>query len=507
MTKKPKVETKEVEEFLPLELIEQENKDDPKAVRIKIPLGTKLLLKPPAKVTFDKSQPPRAEVEWQLDAAILAAAAKIDLDDLKYKGKKWEIGETKDDSEWKFQLKIPVDKREGKLEKFHLSNKVPLKIIKKPIRVLLMAAAANRDYQFVRSLLVRETEKKRIELAIHLQLPPGRMKWTSGVVQDVPPERLLTAFPDTLGKKKDLSDLQSYDVIVAFDPDWNRLTAEQIRMVSRWANKGGGLVMIGGYINTVELIKPREGDDAARYQPIIDLLPVVLADRRRTADRKAETPWPLEFEGASPEMEFLRLDETLDASKFKEDWQAFFYGMGKDKTEKAQRGFFSFYPVEKVKTGSLVVARFLDPEAKLRDNTFHPYIVMSPDTLARVIWIGSAETWRLRQFREAYHERFWTKLVRFAGSKSKGGARRGIRPEMNRTYVAEIPTAWLLLVPIAGPLYWMWKWAAGAEKATGLSGITVFLLMWLVPFVGIPVMVSKFNAAAAPAKAQVRLAA
>lgn len=80
--------------------------------------------------------------------------------------------------------------------------------------------------------------------------------------------------------------------------------------------------------------------------------------------------------------------------------------------------------------------------------------------------------------------------------------------ELNRTYVAEIPTAWLLLVPIAGPLYWMWKWSAGAEKATGLSGITVFLLMWLVPIVGIPVMVSKFNAAAAPLpSAQVRLAA
>ncbi|MEO8554569.1 MAG: DUF4234 domain-containing protein [Kofleriaceae bacterium] len=80
--------------------------------------------------------------------------------------------------------------------------------------------------------------------------------------------------------------------------------------------------------------------------------------------------------------------------------------------------------------------------------------------------------------------------------------------ELNRVYVAEIPTAWLLLVPIAGPLYWMWKWAAGAEKATGLPAITVFLLMWLVPFVGIPVMVSKFNGAAAGLpKAQVRLAA
>jgi cytochrome bd-type quinol oxidase subunit 2 len=73
------------------------------------------------------------------------------------------------------------------------------------------------------------------------------------------------------------------------------------------------------------------------------------------------------------------------------------------------------------------------------------------------------------------------------------------KTEMNTRYSAGIPTAWLLLVPFVGPLYWMWKWSQGAEKATGMSGVTVFLLMALVPVVAIPVMVSKFNAATAPA--------
>lgn len=76
------------------------------------------------------------------------------------------------------------------------------------------------------------------------------------------------------------------------------------------------------------------------------------------------------------------------------------------------------------------------------------------------------------------------------------------KDEMNATYRAGIPTAWLLLVPFVGPLLWMWKWSAGAEKATEMSGVTVFLMMALLPIVGIPVMASKFNAASrAPAPA------
>ena len=69
------------------------------------------------------------------------------------------------------------------------------------------------------------------------------------------------------------------------------------------------------------------------------------------------------------------------------------------------------------------------------------------------------------------------------------------KDEMNRLYGAGIPTAWLLLLPVIGPLLWSWKWASGADQATGMSAGVVFLLMILLPVVGMPVMVSKFNAA------------
>jgi hypothetical protein len=418
----------EKEEELPIELIEAENPDNPKSVREKIRLGTKLVLRPATEVNFDKGVPPRVEIEWQIDATALAAAAKIDLTEEKYKGRKWEIGETTDDSDFRHVVKIPVDKREGLREKIHESTKVPMKVIKKPLRVLLLAAAANRDYQFVRSLLVREMEKKRMELAINLQIPPGEDKARVGVVQDVPPERLLKGFPDTFRQKKgDLNDLSSYDVIIGFDPDWRQLTPGQIKMVKEWSEKGGGLIMVGGHLNTVELIRPNE-TNPEYFKPLLEMLPVVLGDSREL-DRKRDDPWGLDFEGANPEMEFLKLDEELDNSKFKEDWQAFFFGLGENRTSKAQRGFYSFYPVERAKTGSIVAARFADPEAKLKDNSLHPYIVLSPDALPRVIWLGSAESWRLREYREAFHERFWTKLVQYAAAKSKGEVIRPIRLE------------------------------------------------------------------------------
>lgn len=433
-----KMVDEEREELLPLEVIERENPDNPKATRSRLSLGNKVTLKPSVDATLDKSSPPRLESDWQLDAIALAAGAKVDLTSGSYAGKKWELVETKDDSEIRFVAKVPTDKREGLgAKKEHDGPKGVMKIIKKPLRVLLLAAGANREYQFVRTLFVREVEKKRMELSVCLQLPPGQTAYRAGVVQDVPPERMLNGFPDSFRTKKDNMDLQSYDVIVAFDPDFKQLEPGQIRNVKAWAEAGGGLVLLGGYINTVELIRPQEGADGSRYQPLLDLLPVVLADRRELTDRKADDPWPLDLAGATPELEFMKLDEELEESKFKEDWLAFFYGVGKERTEKAQRGFYGIYPVKKAKTGSVIVARYRDPSLeKMEDGTEQAYIVVTPEALPRVVWLGSAEMWRLREFKEEYHERFWTKLVQYAAAKSKGTTAKTIRIEMGNNFPA-----------------------------------------------------------------------
>jgi hypothetical protein len=60
---------------------------------------------------------------------------------------------------------------------------------------------------------------------------------------------------------------------------------------------------------------------------------------------------------------------------------------------------------------------------------------MNPESRPRVIWIGSAETWRLREYSEAFHERFWTKLVQYASGKSRGTVTKAIRLEMGKYYI------------------------------------------------------------------------
>jgi hypothetical protein len=419
-------------------LVEPEDKTDATKKRVEIHLGKKLVLKPASQPQLDKGTPPRLVVEFPIDARALAEAAKVDLDKGETAGKKWEIGETKD-GELRFTARVPRHKLETFEKPFHITEPAALRVVKKPLRVLLFASAPTRDYQFVRTLLVREMEKKRAEVSIYLQLPPGRTERRTGVVQDVEPERLLSEFPTKLeaGKEDKLSALDEYDVIVAFDPDWAQLTERQLKMVETWVDKGGGLIAIGGPINTIQLARPGAFKD--KLKPILDLYPVVLKDVRiEDLDRSTSDPWPLNFAGATPEMEFLKLDESDKDLKFLGDWDEFFYGPGKDGAAKGglQRGFFTYYPVETAKTGALIPARFTDPSSKLKDGSQQPYLVLSdPASHRRVVWIGSGETWRLRQYREAFHERFWAKLLRYAGAGNLGKVSKRIRLEMGPTHV------------------------------------------------------------------------
>ena len=65
--------------------------------------------------------------------------------------------------------------------------------------------------------------------------------------------------------------------------------------------------------------------------------------------------------------------------------------------------------------------------------------------------------------------------------------------EMNKLG-AEIPTAWLLIIPFAN-IYWLWRWSEGVEKTTkgALTAVPALLLCWLVSFIGGAIIQSYFN--------------
>lgn len=59
---------------------------------------------------------------------------------------------------------------------------------------------------------------------------------------------------------------------------------------------------------------------------------------------------------------------------------------------------------------------------------------------------------------------------------------------------AEIPTAWLIIVPIAN-IWWLWKFSEGVEKVTNgkMSGVIAFILLLVLDIIGMAVVQNEFN--------------
>jgi len=59
---------------------------------------------------------------------------------------------------------------------------------------------------------------------------------------------------------------------------------------------------------------------------------------------------------------------------------------------------------------------------------------------------------------------------------------------------AQIPTAWLLIIPIVN-IYWLFKYAQGVEAVTkgDMSTGPAFVLLLLLGSIGMAIMQSKFN--------------
>jgi hypothetical protein len=379
-------------------------------------------------VKFQPGEPPHAQAEFTLDPAQLPGDLKGEATG----------GRELIEGEWKFVVRVPREKRELFAEKEHRTEPASVQIIKKPLRILLVAGGPSKDYQFVRTLLVREKDAKRAELSVFLQ-NEGR---DGRAVQDVDPERFLSRFPTTLRVEDDPNEkledkfynLAQYDLVVCFDPDWSEFTQEQLSLLQKWVeSQAGGLLLIAGPVNTYQLARD---DGSGRLKPLLDLFPVVPGDsvlQTGPVRRSTKLPWRLNFPGANPEMEFLKLDD--ESKDLLSGWQEFFDGEEKKAEGQPRRGFYNFYPLKTTKPGATVIATFTDPAAYLEGKE-HPFLVTQQFGKGRVLFVGSSELWRLRQYKDGYFERFWMKMGRYAsaGSRTRQN-RRGVLV-MGRQFVA-----------------------------------------------------------------------
>jgi len=362
--------------------------------------------------------------------------------------------------QWNFVAKLPRHPREGadKDKPMHLSQAKAVMVNDSTLRVLLFASGPSRDYQFVRTLMAREVDAKRARLSVYLQTAKG----LEDVQQDVDGSHLLNDFPNKLerpkGAKKGKGDaskegdpmnLKSYDVIIAFDPDWSQLTKNQKELLKEWveSDHGGGIAFVAGPQHTLRLIPPV---DEAKFnawdlKPIYSLFPVVLArppaNVQADAQHDATVPSALDFTGIAKGFDFLKLDEEspLPLAGWKE-----FFGKpmitefsGGVKKVHPEHGFYNYYRINKAKDGAEVIATFNDSRSpKTADGKAQPYFVSLRVGKGKSFYVGSGEMWRLRTFKEEYHQRFWVKLARFVSSGS--GAKTFGRFAMAGEYVTGI---------------------------------------------------------------------
>jgi hypothetical protein len=277
-----------------------------------------------------------------------------------------------------------------------VQDEIAIEVVDRKTKALLIAGGPMRDYQLVRNLLHRD---RTIDVDVLLQTG------VPGISQES--DNVIFQFPETR------EELFAYDVIVAFDPDWQKIKGEggrNLDLLSDWVfSQAGGLMLVAGEVNTTPLAT---ASDAARQElsKLLALYPVVLDSQRIIDDEEFQQPWPIEFTRDGLEAGFLQLSESPAASAAL--WKEF-------------PGVFRCFPTDGSKAGATVYARFTDPRSSGREQ---PILLASQFFGAgRVLYLGSAEMWRLRALDEEYYDRLWIKMLREVGQgRLLRGTNRGV---------------------------------------------------------------------------------
>jgi hypothetical protein len=277
-------------------------------------------------------------------------------------------------------------------------------VVERKTRVLLFAGGPMRDYQYLRNQLYRD-RTMIVDVLLQTAQP--------GISQET--NEILDRFPSTPDQ------LYQYDCIVAFDPDWTQLDADQVELLEKWiAEEAGGLIAVAGPIYTAKWIRSADHDSIRDFYPVSFQERLTLLDDGQFG---SDTPWPLAFDRAGREARFLWLEKTAEESQAA--WDRF-------------PGVYGYYSVKREKPGASVYARFSDPEAGF-SNQRPVYMAGQFYGAGQVFYLGSGELWRLRRVDPAYFEVLYTKLIRHVsqGRILRGSSRGSLLVERDRYELGE----------------------------------------------------------------------
>ncbi|MEM6330755.1 MAG: hypothetical protein AAF790_10945 [Planctomycetota bacterium] len=256
------------------------------------------------------------------------------------------------------------------------SREAAIEVVDRTTTVLLWAGGPSRDYRFLRDQLQRD-DAFVVDVLLDSASPSAS--------QDA--REVLSEFPATAAA------LNAYDVVAAFDPDWSKLSEEQIDLVEAWiSRRGGGLYYAPGAVNTPRWMQRNPSPR------VMSWLPVELPDRLAMlgsfgATQAPPRAQPVSLTRSGAEAGFLWIAGSREASRAA--WAGF-------------EGFYRVNQTPAIRPGATVFANG-EPGPGGRAGVIFAEQFYGG---GRVFYSGVTELWRLRKDNPKQFASLTTKLLR-----------------------------------------------------------------------------------------------
>ncbi len=288
-----------------------------------------------------------------------------------------------------FKLKLPV--YEDEVDKENNEAAVHVKIVKRTLRVLLIAGNPSREFLYLVPALLRDPV---VDMSCFLQSADiDYIQQGNTTIERLP---------------RSVEEWKKFDVVILFDPDPNRIATQQVAEMETMVRTGGGLMVISGRnhglakLIQVHAVKIRE------------LLPVEI-DKNALPDhfQYFERPFTSERTAVGRGHAVMRLDRD-------------------DKTNDAVWATFPklywAHPVMGVKSQARVLLQKGDGPGKGEClMAIHRYYE------GAVFYSGIDCLWFWRYPSESYdYDRFWTNVIRYLGETRLKGTQQQVALSTDR---------------------------------------------------------------------------
>jgi uncharacterized membrane protein len=288
-----------------------------------------------------------------------------------------------------FRIKVPAEPDEVNTE--NNEAVVHVKIVKRTLKVLLIASHPSREYFYLVPALLRDPV---VQISCWLQnADVDYIQQGSLNIKRLP---------------ADLPDWQAYDVAILYDADPNKLTTQQINGIENMVRKGGGLLIIAGRNHglakfiQVHAVKMR------------DLLPVEI-DKNALPNYFDVFEKGFDIQRTAKGKGHPILLISSDEKQNEEIWKTF-------------PQMYWAHPVVRTKPNAIVLLEKKNEGGALGSGQGgDPIMVIQRFGEGAVFYSGINSLWRWRFPYESYdYDRFWLRVIRYLGETRLRGTQQQV---------------------------------------------------------------------------------